>query len=247
MNVEPRGKNIPFLFDRTPLVIYTSEENGFSWFQGEYDDSSEPQGKGHISVSWKWEPPETGSVWVSYHHTEYQNLTINVPTVADKIWKVYKLRTKFVMECNDVFVYEIYFKDLFDTEDSDTSQRSMKDWLHETTHIRFSTSSENSVYFAAGGKMRNNEMKSNLIPSLTVCREGGKCKRGLENNNPPPLSVNCYAGYYFVEKDGCLECPGNTYSTSGSVFCTPCPSTTPISPPGSTSQLNCTSSLGRMS
>ena len=69
MNVEPRGVNIPFLFDRTPLVIYTSQENGNSWFQGRYDDSSAllSLGKSYTSFAWKY-GLGTASAWFANHH-----------------------------------------------------------------------------------------------------------------------------------------------------------------------------------
>lgn len=115
---------IHYNLDNWPLQIKTNTPFGVKksvWIQG----STSPGDDMGISINWYL---EDNKVWLAYHHTggSDRGALSDVPVAEEKTWTIFKLKRKVVLECNDVKVWELEYKDLYDKQD--IGQRSITSW-----------------------------------------------------------------------------------------------------------------------
>ena len=108
----------------------------------------------YIVVSWSKKSDGLYGIQIWYHHlSETEETMQNVPEDTDKVWTLFKLKRKLVIECNGIKVFEIQYKDLFDKEKS-SEQRSIKGWSKASEKITFdSTDTSTQNYRPAGEKV----------------------------------------------------------------------------------------------
>ena len=106
-----------------------------------------------IIVSWSKKSDGLYGIQIWHHHiSETEETMQNVPEDTDKVWTLFKLKRKLVIECNGIKVFEIQYKDLFDKE-KNSEQRSIKGWSKASEKITFdSTDTSTQNYRPAGRK-----------------------------------------------------------------------------------------------
>ena len=138
-----------YKWDNYPLQIKTSAES--VWIRGNIDYGSSPLPTHRdmsevLSLYWQF---SDNSIWLAYHHTgKGQEFFSNLPAESEKTWTLFKLKRKLVIECNAVKVWEIAYKNLYDTQS--TTQRSMVVWSKTATEIKFHSDTASNEYRSAG-------------------------------------------------------------------------------------------------
>ena len=139
--VPTKGEYFSYKWDNFPLQIKTSAalgENKGVWVRGNVDEDSSPLPSwNEIEVSLYWTLSDN-SVWLAYHQTgPGQEFFSDVPEETEKTWTLFKMKRKLVIECNGVKVWEIEYKNLYDTQS--TVQRSMKALSKTVTELKFNS------------------------------------------------------------------------------------------------------------
>ena len=138
------------------MQIRTTAATSNVWILGNVDQSSSPldsYGSIRFSLSWKM---SDNSVWLAYHNTGYgQKIFSPIPTCSAEggVWTLFKLKRKMVLRCGDEDVYEILFKDLYDSELTPFLQRSVKSLSKTVTNIWFDHTHANNAEFKRAGNI----------------------------------------------------------------------------------------------
>ena len=144
---------IPYNLDRFPLEIQTSAMGSNVWLQGTVDDSSSPLPSYSgikFSISWR---KSDNSVWLANHHTGYgEEFLLNGNCWTAGTWRIFKLKRKLVISCEKETVYEVFYKDLFDSNTIIFQQRSATFLSKEVTHIWFHSSDSATEAIKPTGK-----------------------------------------------------------------------------------------------
>ena len=105
-----------------------------------------------IVVSWRKNSDGLYGIQIWYHHiSEAEENMQNVPEDTDKVWTLFKLKRKLVIECNGIKVFELQFKDLFDQE-KNAEQRSIKGWSKTSKKITFDSLDTSTLGYRPAGK-----------------------------------------------------------------------------------------------
>ena len=104
-----------------------------------------------ISVAWKAKNDGQYGIWIGLHHLNAEEESMkDVPVASDKVWTLFKLKRKLVIECNAIKVYELQYKDLFDRNSN--LQRSIKGWSKIASKIVFDDLDKATENFRPAGK-----------------------------------------------------------------------------------------------
>ena len=152
-----RENDIPYAWDGKPIQIKTDvDETKLIVIMAEKAHlENQTYGINEISphdivISWKKKDDDFYGIRVWIHHLDVSEETMhNVPTSTDKIWTLFKLKRKLVIECNDVIVYEIHYKDLFDRESN--LQRAISGWSRAVKKITFDNLDESTKFYRPAG------------------------------------------------------------------------------------------------
>ena len=102
-----------------------------------------------VSLSWTF---SDNSIRLAYHHLRAgEEFFTDLPDETNKTWTLFKLKRKLVIECNNVKVWEIDYKDLFDKNTVLFEQRSMKAWSKTAVEIKFNELDSASVEYRSAG------------------------------------------------------------------------------------------------
>ncbi|XP_063677185.1 uncharacterized protein LOC134813381 [Bolinopsis microptera] len=130
----------PYNLDRFPMQIRTTTATQNVWIQGNVDQSSSPvDSYAGILFSLAWQMSDN-SIWLAYHNLDYGEEFFNpTPTCSARggDWTLFKLKRKMVLRCGNEDVYEILYKDLYDSKLEPFLQRSVKALSKTVTNIWF--------------------------------------------------------------------------------------------------------------
>jgi hypothetical protein len=139
---------VPYNLDRFPLEIKTWDKVSMNvWILGKLDPTSPPlpsYSGTRFSLSWR---KSRNSIWLAFHHTGWnqENFLASHNCWSDGTWRIFKLKRKLVIYCQDTKVFEVFYKDLFDTDTQKFLQRSVKDLSKTVTHIWFAGGGTKSI------------------------------------------------------------------------------------------------------
>ena len=106
-----------------------------------------------IIVSWSKNSDGLYGIQIWYHHiSETEENMKNVPGDKHKVWTLFKLKRKLVIECNGIKVFKLQYKDLFD-QDKNAEQRSIKGWSKTSKKITFDNSDTSTLGYRPAGKI----------------------------------------------------------------------------------------------
>ena len=94
------------------------------------------------------------SVWLAFHNTGFgKEFFSPIPTCSAEggVWTLFKLKRKMVLRCGDEDVYEILYKDLYDSELTPFLQRSVKSLSKTVTNVWFALT--NNAEFKRAGNI----------------------------------------------------------------------------------------------
>lgn len=179
VGVGPFAKGEPaavrYNLDRYPLAIktYTTQNIGV-WLFGKVDTSSGPlptYDGNRFSLYWQ---RKDNSIWLAWHHTgtgqEFLPTNSNICWVAGT-WRIFKLKRKLVINCNEMEVYEILYRDLFDSDTILFLQRSIKDLSKTVTDI----------WFSSGDSATRSIKNAGLYSDLIICKFASFSKVGYRS------------------------------------------------------------------
>ena len=122
------------------MQIRTTAATSDVWILGNVDQPSSPlDSYGGIRFSLYWRMSDS-SVWLAFHNTgPGEEFFDPIPTCSAEggVWTLFKLKRKMVLRCGDEDVYEILFKDLYDSKLTPFLQRSVKSLSKTVTNIWF--------------------------------------------------------------------------------------------------------------
>ena len=105
-----------------------------------------------IIVSWSKKNDGLYGIQIWYHHiSETDENMKNVSGDKHKVWTLFKLKRKLVIECNGIKVFELQYKDLFD-QDKNAEQRSIKGWSKTSKKIIFDDLDTSTLNYRPAGK-----------------------------------------------------------------------------------------------
>ena len=127
---------IPYDLDRFPLmIVMEGTVSQMIWLLGRVDTTTPPfpaREGARFSMAWT---QEDKSIWLTFHHTGFgEEMMDGQACWTSMSWRILKLKRKLVIFCHGKLVYEIYYKDLYD---STRQQRSIKDLTKSVTNIWF--------------------------------------------------------------------------------------------------------------
>ena len=132
------------------MQILTGPATETVWIIGNVDKSSSPLDSYdgiRLSLSWR---ASDNSIWLGYHNQGFgEEFLSNADCWSKGTWTLFKLKTKLVISCERVKVYEILYKDLFDSQLSPLLQRSVKALSKTVTNIWFEFT-QNAEFKTAG-------------------------------------------------------------------------------------------------
>jgi len=188
----------PYNLDRFPMQIRTTAATSAVWILGSVDQSSSPLDSYttiRFSLSWKM---SDNSVWLAFHNTGFgKEFFSPIPTCSAEggVWTLFKLKRKMVLRCGDEDVYEILYKDLYDSELTPFLQRSVKSLSKTVTNVWFALTNnaefKRAEYCYKGYKMAGD----------------GGCDECPENTYNPRFDDTVKA---------CTPCPDSKISPPGS-------------------------------
>ena len=151
-----KGVAFNYNWDRKPLAIKTtSEAQRWVYILSEAGDLVEADNgiradPEYISVAWTIKQDNSYGVWVGFHHLDENEESFkDVPSSPDKVWTLFKLKRKLVIECNGLRVYELHYKDMFDRKDN--LQRSIKGWSKTVKKVQFGDLDESTQFYRPVG------------------------------------------------------------------------------------------------
>ena len=139
-----RGVLINHDLESTPLQIKTNSKVGSNEELAVYFQTAVGDGAGGLLIYFKG----TNHFWISSCSTSNSNFPADLPSEADKIWKIMLTRTseiRLVIRCNNVEVVNVVLSDST-CGDSDWSTV----WKGDIEKLKFPTWDSSSDFYRAG-------------------------------------------------------------------------------------------------
>ena len=138
-------------------TTWTFGEDRGVWIKGDVRPALSvlPSYEGNeIGLSWSF---KDWSVWLEYNTVPGsigKEYLTNVPDTDERIWTIFKLKRSLVVVCNDVKVWEILYKNLYDST-PELLQQSIKGWSKFVTKLKFANNNAEELSYKSSSEFKS--------------------------------------------------------------------------------------------